>query len=79
MADVVEFQALEVCLELARLSAIGVHRVRHDVAGLVDLVDDDLGDAVGNKSLDSERNSDAQPVDQGLVLGAIVGRLVVDL
>jgi hypothetical protein len=43
------------------------------------LVDDDLGDAVGNKSLDSEGNSDVQPVDQGLVLGAVVGHLVVDL
>jgi hypothetical protein len=43
------------------------------------LVDDDLGVAVGDKSLDSEENSDAQPMDQGLVLGAVVGRLVVDL
>jgi hypothetical protein len=27
----------------------------------------------------SEGNSDAQPMDQGLVLGTVVGRLVVDL
>jgi hypothetical protein len=43
------------------------------------LVDDDLGLGVGDESLDFEGNSDAQPMDQGLVLGAIVGRLVVDL
>jgi hypothetical protein len=60
-------------------TTVGVHQVLPDVAGLVDLVDDDLGVAVGDKSLDSEENSDAQPMDQGLVLGAVVGRLVVDL
>jgi hypothetical protein len=43
------------------------------------LVDDDLGVAVGDESLDFEGNSDAQHMDQGLVLGIVVGRLVVDL
>jgi hypothetical protein len=43
------------------------------------LVDDDLGIAVSNKLLDSEGNNDAQPMDQGLVLSAVVGHLVVDL
>jgi hypothetical protein len=43
------------------------------------LVDDDLGVVVGDESLDSEGNNDAQPMDQGLILGAVVGRLVVDL
>jgi hypothetical protein len=43
------------------------------------LVNDDLGVAIGDESLDSEGNIDAQAVDQGLVLGAAVGRLVVDL
>jgi hypothetical protein len=68
-----------VSLELAHLSAVGIQRVLLDVAGLVDLVDDDLGVAVGDEPLDSEGNSDAQPMDQGLVLGAVVGLLVVDL
>jgi hypothetical protein len=77
--DVVEFQALKLSLELAHLSAVGVHRVLLDVTGLVDLVDDDLGVAVGDESLDSEGNNDAQPMDQGLVLGTVVGRFVVDL
>jgi hypothetical protein len=45
-------------LKLAHLSAVGVHRVRLDIAGLVDLVDDDLGVAVGDESLDSEGNND---------------------
>jgi hypothetical protein len=43
------------------------------------LVDDDLGVAICDESLDSEGNNDAQPMDQGLVLGTVVGRLVVDL
>jgi hypothetical protein len=55
----VEFQALEVSLEFAHLSVVGIHRVLLDVAGLVDLVDDDLGVALGDESLDSEGNSDA--------------------
>jgi hypothetical protein len=41
-ADMVKLQALEVSLELTHLSAVGIHRVLPDVAGLVDLVDDDL-------------------------------------
>jgi hypothetical protein len=68
-----------VILKLAHLSAVGVHRVLLDAACLVDLVNDDLGVAVGDESLHSEGNSDAQPMDQGLVLGAVVGCLVVDL
>jgi hypothetical protein len=43
------------------------------------LVDDDLGVAVGDESLDSKGNNDAWPMDQGLVLSALVGRFVVDL
>jgi hypothetical protein len=69
----------EVILKLAHLSAVGVHQVLLDVTGLVDLINNDLGVVVGNESLDSEGNSDAQPMNQGLVLGAIVGHLVVDL
>jgi hypothetical protein len=43
------------------------------------LVKDDLGVTVGDESLDSEGTSNAQPMDQGFVLGAVVGCLVVDL
>jgi hypothetical protein len=68
-----------VSLKLAHLSAVGIHRVLLDVAGLIDLVNDDLGVIVGDESLDSEGNNDARPMDQGLVLGAVVGCLVVDL
>jgi hypothetical protein len=49
----VKLQALEVGLELAHLDTVGIHRVLPDVTSLVDLVDDDLRVAVGNKSLDS--------------------------
>jgi hypothetical protein len=59
---VVEFQALEVSLELAHLSAVRVHRVL-DVTCIVDLVDDDLGVTVGDESLDFEGNSNAQPMN----------------
>jgi hypothetical protein len=64
-----------VILKLAHLNAVGVHRVLLDVTGLVDLVNDDLGVTVGDESLDSEGNNDAQPMDQGLVLSAVVGSL----
>jgi hypothetical protein len=43
------------------------------------LIDDVLGVTAGEQPLDSQGNSDARSVDQGLVLGAIVGRFVVDL
>jgi hypothetical protein len=68
-----------VSLELAYLGAISIHRILLDVACLVDLIDDDLGVTVSDEPLDSQENSDAQSMDQGLILGAIVGRLVVDL
>jgi hypothetical protein len=64
-----------VILKLAHLNAVGVHRVLLDVTCLVDLVNDDLGVTVGDESLDSEGNNDAQPMDQGLVLSAVVGSL----
>jgi hypothetical protein len=60
---VVEFQTLEVSLELAHLSVVGIHRVLLDVACLVDLVNDNLGVTVGDELLDSEGNSDVQPMD----------------
>jgi hypothetical protein len=75
----VKLQAPKVGLELAHLGAVGVHQVLPDVVGLVDLVDNDLGVIVGDQSLDSQGNNNAQPVDQGLVLDAVVGRFVVDL
>jgi hypothetical protein len=68
-----------VILELSHLGAVAVQRLLLDIAHLVDLVDDDLRVTVRDDSLYSEGNNDVQPVDQGLVLGAIVGRLVVDL
>jgi hypothetical protein len=68
-----------VVLELAHLGAVGIHHFFLHVARLVDLVDDDLGVTVSDESLDSEGNSDAQPMDQSLILSAVVGRFVVDL
>jgi hypothetical protein len=43
------------------------------------LVNDDLGVAISDESLDSEGNNDEHPMDQGLVLSVVVGLLVVDL
>jgi hypothetical protein len=74
-----KLQGLEVGLKLAYLGAVSVHQILLDVARLVDLVDDDLGVAANDEPLDSQENDDARSMDQGLVLGAIVGRLVVDL
>jgi hypothetical protein len=76
---VVELQAFEVVLELPDLSAVGIHCVLLDVAQLVDLVNNDLGVAVCNKPLNPQGHGDVQPVNQGLILGTIVGCLVVDL
>jgi hypothetical protein len=53
-----------VILELAHLYAVGIHCLLPNVACLADLIDDDLGVAVRDKSLDSKGNSDAQPMDQ---------------
>jgi hypothetical protein len=75
----VELKTFEGIFELAHLDTVGVHRFLLDVACLVDLVDDDLGVAISDESLDSEGNSDAQPMDQGHILSAFVGCLVVDL
>jgi hypothetical protein len=79
VAYVVKLRALEVSLELAYVGAVGIHRILLDVAHLVDLVDDDLRVAISDELLDSQGNSDAQSVNQGLILSTIVGRLVVDL
>jgi hypothetical protein len=68
-----------VSLELAYLSAVSVHQILLDVTRLVDLIDNDLGVTVSDEPLDSQGNNDVQSVDQGLVLNAIVARLVVDL
>jgi hypothetical protein len=75
----VELQAFEVGLELPNLSIVRFHRVLLDVARLVHLVDDDTGVVLGNKLLNPQGHGDAQPVNQGLILGSIVGCLVVDL
>jgi hypothetical protein len=74
-----EFRALEVGLKLSDLNAVGVHRVLLDVARLVDLVDEDLGVAVGNEPLDSQGYGDAQSVNQGLIFVIVIRHLVVDL
>jgi hypothetical protein len=74
-----ELQAFELSLELPYLGTVSIHRILLDIACLIDLVDDDLGVTVSDEPLDSQGNNDAQSVDQGLVLDAVVGRLVVDL
>jgi hypothetical protein len=74
-----KLQALEVSLELMHLSAVSRHRVLPDVTCLVDLIDENLGVAVSNEPLDSQGSNNAQSVDQGLVLGAVIECFVVDM
>jgi hypothetical protein len=74
-----KLQGLEVGLKLAYLGAVSIHRILLDVARLNELVDDDLGVAISDEPLDSQGNSDVQSLDPGLVLGAIIKHLVVDL
>jgi hypothetical protein len=75
----VELQALELGFELLYLGVVGIHHVLLDVACLIDLVDDDLRVTVSDEPLDSQGDSDAPCMDQGIVFGTVVGCLVVDL
>ena len=62
-------------LELAYLLAVGVHLLLSAVPILVDLLDDDFGDAVGEEPLDAKGVSDPETMDKSLVLGRVVGGL----
>jgi hypothetical protein len=74
-----ELDPLKVAFKFMNLSAVSIHRVLDTVPLLVDLLDNDLGIAKRQISLDAKGNCYAEPVDQGFVLCTIVGGLVVDL
>ena len=70
-----EFQSVEVGLELVDLFVVGVHLLLGAVPILVDLLDDDFGDAVGEEPLDAKGGCDPETVDKSLVFGRVVGGL----
>jgi hypothetical protein len=65
------FLELSVFLSVCHHAGVAVVRLPHD------LVDDELRVTADVKSLDPELNSDAQAVDEGLVLHNIVGHMEV--
>ena len=62
-------------LELTYLLAVGFHLLLSIVTILVYLLDDNFGVAVGEEPLDAKGGRDPETVDEGLVLGRIVGGL----
>ena len=62
-------------LELAYLLVVGVHLLLGAIPVFVDLLDDDFGVSIGEEPLDAEGGRDPETVDEGLVLGRIVGGL----
>ena len=73
--DVVEFQAIEMGLELVYLLAVGIHLFLRAFPVLVDLLNDYFRVAVGEEPLDAEGGSNPETVDKGLVLDCVVGSL----
>jgi len=69
----VELQVIEVGLKLAYLLAVGIHLFLGALPVLVDLLYDDFGVSIGEKLFDAEGGGDPETVDEGLVLGCIVG------
>jgi hypothetical protein len=76
---VLKLDPLEVAVEFMNLSAIGIHRVLDAIPLLVDLLDDDLGIAKSQYSLDAKGHCYMEPMDQGFILCTVVGGLVVNL
>jgi len=74
-----ELNSVEVTFKLAHLSAVRVHHLFHAVPVFADLLFDELGVAITNEALDPEGQGYTELVDEGFVLGSIVGGLVVDL
>ena len=71
--DVVELQTVKLGFELLDLPAVGVHFLLSALPVLVDLLYDDFGVSIGEKLFDAEGGGDPETVDEGLVLGCIVG------
>jgi hypothetical protein len=65
--------------QLAHLSTVGIHRVLLVVAGLVDLVNDDLGVIIGIESLFPRETAMRSPWIRALYSAPFVRRLGVDL
>jgi hypothetical protein len=72
--DVVELEPVELVLQALNLIAVGFHLWVAAVGVLHDMVDDELRATASVEASDPELDGDAQPVDQSLVLGHIVGR-----
>ena len=74
-----ELDSLEVAFEFSNLSAVSIYCVFDTTPLVIDLLDDDLGIAIGQQSLDAKGHCNSEPVDQSFILHPIVGGLVVYL
>jgi hypothetical protein len=71
---VVEIEPVELVLQAPNLVAVGFHLRVAAVGVLHDLVDDKLRVATSVEAPNPQLDGDAQPVNQSLILGHVVGR-----
>ena len=70
-----ELRTIEFGFELPDLPAIGVRLLLGALPVFVDLLYDDFGVTISQKMLDAKCNSDPETMNEGFVLGSIVGNL----
>jgi hypothetical protein len=76
--DVVELEPVELVFQAPNLIAVGFHLWVAAVGVLHDLVNDELRVTASVEASDPQLDGDAQPIDQSLVLGHIVGHRKVE-
>ena len=73
--DVVELQTIELGFELPNFPAVGIHLLLGALPVLVDLLYDDFGVTISQQTLDAERDSDPETVDESFILSSVIGSL----
>jgi hypothetical protein len=73
-----EFQAIELVLQLPYRSDVSIHLLVVTIPIFIDLSDNQGGVTVQNESFDAELYGDTEAVDYRFVLGGVVGGPKVD-
>ena len=73
--DVVELETIELSFELPDLPTVGIHLLLGALPVFVELLYDDFGVTISQRTLDAECDSDLETVDKSFVLGSVVGSL----
>ena len=73
--DVVELQTIGLSFVLPDLPAVGIHLLLGALPVFVDLLYDDFGVTISQQTLDVECDSNPEAMNEGLVLGGVVGSL----